>query len=264
MSFGRTGGLGCGGILVLLVISFIFGINPLQLLDQTGGVSPSPAPTQTGEAPDDVAGEFVSVVLASTEDVWSPLFRREGAAYRAPTLVLYDGITPTACGTGQAATGPFYCPGDQKIYLDLSFIRQLEQLGASGEFAIAYVLAHEVGHHVQNLSGTMDRMNQLRSRSTQTQANQLSVLLELQADCFAGVWAHEADEAQNLLERGDLEDGIDAAAAVGDDRLQQMAGRAVQRESFTHGSSQQRVSWFQRGYQTGSVNACDTFAEAGL
>ncbi|MDX1548840.1 MAG: neutral zinc metallopeptidase, partial [Rhodothermales bacterium] len=228
-----------------------------------GGPAP-PSASTTPPDRDDPAAAFVSVVLASTEDVWTDRFAASGSRYREPTLVLFDRITPTACGTGSAATGPFYCPGDENVYLDLSFFRELQRLGASGDFAVAYVIAHEVGHHIQRITGVEQQVRALQQRSDQRTANQLSVRMELQADCYAGVWAHHADGEQNLLEAGDVQEGLDAAAAVGDDRLQRMAGRAVQREAFTHGSSQERMAWFRRGLETGDAGACDTFEQAGL
>lgn len=261
----RMGGrLGLGGLILIAIIAFVLGENPLALISQVGGSS-GPAPAQASQpAANDPAAEFVSVVLASTEDVWNSLFANAGSRYQEPTLVLYSGMTQTACGLGQAATGPFYCPGDLQVYLDLSFLNELERMGASGDFAVAYVIAHEVGHHIQRITGTEQQVREMQSRLGQRQSNQLSVLMELQADCFAGVWAHHADQAQNLLEQGDIEEGLRAAASVGDDHLQKMAGRAVQPEAFTHGTSAQRMEWFRRGLQSGSANSCDTFGEAGV
>jgi len=202
----------------------------------------------------------VSVVLADTEDTWSAMFQHGGGRYEPPKLVLYTDMTQTACGLGSTASGPFYCPGDRKVYLDLGFFNELSRLGAPGDFARAYVIGHEVAHHVQNLLGTMDEVNSARAAAGRVEANKLSVMLELQADCYAGVWAYHAQKARSILEQGDVEEGIQAASAVGDDRLQRMAGHSVQPDSFTHGSSKQRVSWFRTGLRTGDLAACDTFS----
>jgi predicted metalloprotease len=199
-------------------------------------------------------------VLADTEDTWTTIFQKAGQTYAKPRLVLFTGRTQTACGTGQTASGPFYCPGDRKIYIDLSFYRTMQQrFGVKGEFAQAYVIAHEVGHHVQNLMGIMDKVDQLRRNASQTQANALSVRVELQADCFAGVWAKNADKARSILESGDVESALNAATAIGDDALQKQAQGYVVPDSFTHGSSAQRVRWFRRGLESGQVSACNTF-----
>lgn len=213
----------------------------------------------TGTPGDEVA-DFVSVILADTEDTWGKLFQTAGAQYRAPKLVLYNDAVRSACGLNSAAVGPFYCPSDAKVYLDLSFLGDLKHLGAPGDFAFAYVIAHEVGHHVQNLLGTSQKVQQARMQSDTVTANRLSVMLELQADCFAGVWAYYAHRDRQMLESGDLEEGLAAAAAVGDDRLQKRAGRAVSPDSFTHGSAKQRVYWFKRGFESGDVRKCNTFA----
>jgi len=218
------------------------------------------AARDSGSAPTDDEGRFAAVVLASTEDVWSDLFRQSGAAYRPPRLVLFEQRVDTRCGLAGAATGPFYCPGDQKLYIDLSFFRVLsERLGAQGDFARAYVIAHEVGHHVQNLEGTMEQLQQARQRVSETQYNALSVRVELQADCYAGVWANHAQQARQWLETGDIDEAINAAAAVGDDRLQRRMQGTVVPETFTHGSSAQRVRWFRSGWESGDPKACDTF-----
>jgi len=207
----------------------------------------------------------VSTVLADTEDVWGPIFQQGGGAYREPRLVLFRGAVPTACGTGQAAMGPFYCPGDQKVYIDLSFYDQLKnQLGAPGDFAQAYVIAHEVGHHVQHLLGISGQVEQMRGRVSQVAYNRLSVKLELQADCLAGVWAHHADQQRQILEQGDIEEAMNAAAKIGDDALQRAQTGQVVPDSFTHGTSAQRQRWFRTGLQSGSVQACDTFSAASL
>ena len=204
--------------------------------------------------------QFVSVVLADTEDTWNPLFRQMGRNYREPKLVLFENAVESACGYTSSAVGPFYCPPDQKVYLDFSFFRDLKnKLGAPGDFAQAYVIAHEVGHHVQNLMGTSTRVRNLQNRVGQVQANQLSVRLELQADCFAGIWAHHAQRQRQIIEQGDVEEAINAAASIGDDKLQKQSRGYVVPESFTHGSSAQRVKWFKTGIQTGNVEACNTF-----
>ena len=209
--------------------------------------------------------QFVSTVLADTEDVWKDVFSKGGATYREPKLVLFRGTTATACGTGESAMGPFYCPGDQKVYLDMDFFDTLSrQLGAPGEFARAYVVAHEVGHHVQNLMGLTDKVDAMRGRVSQTQQNALSVRLELQADCFAGIWANKSQQTKNWLDQGDIESAMNAAARIGDDALQKRSQGYVVPDSFTHGSSAQRQRWFNQGYKTGSVQACDTFNAQSL
>ena len=208
---------------------------------------------------------FVSTVLADTEDVWTDVFRQRGSNYQQPRLVLFRGATPTACGAGQAAMGPFYCPADQKVYIDLGFYETLKnRLGAPGDFAQAYVIAHEVGHHVQNLLGISTKVDQMRGRVGQAELNRLSVRLELQADCFAGVWAHHAQNARQILEQGDVEEAMNAAAKIGDDALQRAGGGAVVPDSFTHGTSAQRQRWFHTGLQHGSLKSCDTFAARTL
>jgi predicted metalloprotease len=208
---------------------------------------------------------FVSKVLASTEDTWREIFRASGKQYQDPKLVLFSGSTPTACGTGQSAMGPFYCPGDQKVYIDLSFYRDLKtRFKAPGEFAQAYVIAHEVGHHVQHLLGISGKVQAQRQRVSEAEGNALSVKLELQADCFAGVWGKRTDTMKQVLEPGDLEQALTAAAAIGDDRLQQQSRGRIVPESFTHGSSAQRVQWFRRGFESGDVNQCNTFASRSL
>jgi predicted metalloprotease len=254
--------LGGGGILLLLLLSVLTGQNPLQLLGMLNGDAPVSAPPAPRPAGTDEAADFVSVILASTEDAWGAMFSAAGQTYPPPKLVLFSDLVESACGMNSAATGPFYCPGDEKVYLDLGFLHELRQLGVSGDFAVAYVIAHEVGHHVQRVVGTERRFRQLQSQvRSQAEANALSVLMELQADCYAGVWGHHADAQRQLLEEGDVEEGLNAAAAIGDDRLQRMGGRGVNPDAFTHGSSQQRVQWFRTGLQTGRVDACDTFAQ---
>ncbi len=262
--------IGIGTIVIALLGGWLFGVNPLTILGLLSGEGGVPT-AQVQQAPahkppaDDRMARFVSTVLADTEDVWKDVFTQGGATYRNPKLVLFRGSTPTECGQGQAAMGPFYCPADQKVYIDLGFYETLKtQLGAPGDFAQAYVIAHEVGHHVQNLLGISNKMEQMRGRSSKTEYNALSVRLELQADCFAGVWAHHANNARQLLEQGDVEEAINAAAKIGDDALQRGHGGAVVPESFTHGSSAQRQRWFAKGIQNGSVKACDTFSARNL
>ena len=259
-------GIGIGTIVVALLGGWIFGINPITILNLLSGgggmeqVQVQQAPAQRPPA-DDRMAKFVSTVLADTEDVWKEVFRQGGKAYQEPRLVLFRGSTPTACGTGQSAMGPFYCPGDQKVYIDLVFYETLKnQLGAPGDFAQAYVIAHEVGHHVQNLLGITARMEETRQRVSQVQYNALSVRLELQADCLAGVWAHHGQKARQILEKGDIEEAMNAAARIGDDALQRAGGGQVVPDSFTHGTSAQRQRWFRTGIESGSVKACDTFS----
>ena len=268
---GGGGGFGFGGrsvglgtIAVAVVASYFLGLNPMTVISMLTGGSSGMAPVQQipSQAPpaSDQMAKFVSTVLADTEDTWTEIFRSQGGTYAKPRLVLFSGSTPTACGTGQTATGPFYCPGDQKIYIDLSFYRLMQQrFHVSGEFAQAYVIAHEVGHHVQHLMGISDKVDSARQRVSEAQANALSVRLELQADCFAGVWAHHADRARSILESGDVESALNAASAIGDDALQRQAQGHVVPDSFTHGTSAQRVRWFQRGIESGKLNACNTF-----
>ena len=259
--------IGIGTIVVALIGGWVLGINPLTLLGGLSGggsVVQAPAPAQAPPAHDTMA-QFVSTVLADTEDVWGPIFQQGGGTYREPRLVLFRGAVPTACGTGQAAMGPFYCPGDQKVYIDLSFYDQLKnQLGAPGDFAQAYVIAHEVGHHVQHLLGISGQVEQMRGHVSQVAYNRLSVKLELQADCLAGVWAHHADQQRQILEQGDIEEAMNAAAKIGDDALQRAQTGQVVPDSFTHGTSAQRQRWFRTGLQSGSVQACDTFSAASL
>lgn len=275
---GRMPGLGGGGrklglgtVVIALVGGWLLGVNPLTLLGMlSGGGAPmemsqpdTSSPQATGEK--DPSLQFVSVVLADTEDVWGTVFKQGGQAYQQPRMVVFRGSYPTACGQGDAAMGPFYCPGDRKVYLDLSFFDTLRQrLGAPGDFAQAYVVAHEVGHHVQNLLGVTDKVDALRGQISERRMNALSVKVELQADCFAGVWAKHSQQSKNWLEQGDLEEALNAAAQIGDDRLQSQAGQSVRPESFTHGSSAQRVRWFQRGAESGSLKSCNTFEASEL
>ena len=263
---GRRGGgrgLGLGSIVIAVIAAWIFGINPMTVLGLLGGVDTGAPVAQGPAAPPPAADReaaFVSTVLADTEDVWHALFRSGNSRYREPKLVLFRGAVPTACGTGQSAMGPFYCPLDSKVYIDLSFYDELQsRFGAPGDFAQAYVVAHEIGHHVQHLLGTLDTVQRAKQGIPQAQANALQVRVELQADCYAGVWAHHADRSRGVVEPGDIEEALNAAAAIGDDRLQRQARGTVSPESFTHGTSEQRARWFRRGFDQGSLNACDTF-----
>ena len=261
------GGLGLGTIVIVLLISWVTGTNPLTLFQLAGGLSGggASAPVEqgrTGAPTDDPQAIFAARVLGSTEDAWSRVFQAAGERYQPPTLVLFDETVQSACGTNSSAVGPFYCPADQKLYIDLTFFRQLdEQFGAPGDFAQAYVVAHEVGHHIQTLTGISEKVNAARQRASEVDGNRLSVLQELQADCFAGVWANHASD-RNLLQEGDVEEGLRAAAAIGDDVLQKRGQGRVSPESWTHGSSEQRVTWLRRGMSEGTVDACDTFGQA--
>jgi len=264
---GSTGGgrglkIGLGGTLLALIASYFFGIDPRLILGLMSAVpNQSSAPAVSSGTPQDQQGRFIAAVLGETEDTWSAIFQANGVQYLPPKLVLYRDEMPTACGSGSAAAGPFYCPLDRKVYLDLSFFQQLsDEFQAPGEFAEAYVLAHEVGHHVQNLLGISGKVRAAQERASDAQANQLSVRLELQADCFAGVWAKHADQTKHILEQGDVESALRAAAAVGDDTLQKRARGYVVPESFTHGSAAERTGWFKRGLTDGSIQGCDTFA----
>jgi predicted metalloprotease len=263
------GSIGIGTVAIALVASYFFGIDPGVVLGMLGGgdgqvTQQEQSPARQPPATDETA-RFVSTVLADTEDVWSEVFRAGGANYPKPKLVLFTGRTPTACGTGQSASGPFYCPGDQRVYIDLGFFRLMQQrFNVTGEFAQAYVIAHEVGHHVQNVMGIMGKVDGARQRASEAQANALSVRVELQADCFAGVWAKHANQARNILEAGDIDAALSAATAIGDDALQKQAQGYVVPDSFTHGSSAQRVRWFKRGIESGQVSACDTFSARTL
>ena len=247
------------GVLVLALVVTLLGGDPSVILEQVATPSGQTQPQQTSPVEDELA-DFTSVVLADTEDTWNAIFAEIGRAYPEPTLVLFSGAVQSACGFAQSAVGPFYCPADQKVYIDLSFYDELKRRHqAPGDFAQAYVIAHEVGHHVQNVLGISDQVRQLQSRASQAEANQLSVRLELQADCLAGVWANRADEARNILEQGDIEEALNAASQIGDDKLQQKAQGYVVPDSFTHGSSAQRVRWFRQGLQTGDPEQCNTF-----
>ncbi|MGZ5435103.1 MAG: KPN_02809 family neutral zinc metallopeptidase [Pyrinomonadaceae bacterium] len=258
------GGLGGLGGIVVLVLALVFGVDLRQLLGQlptSGGDVPTSRPANQQE---EELRQFVAVVLAETEDAWTDIFRQIGRTYRKPTLVIFNDRVDSACGVAGAAVGPFYCPGDQKLYIDLSFFQELRtKLDAPGDFAIAYVVAHEVGHHVQNLLGTMNEVNAARRRLSEEQANQLSVRVELQADFYAGVWAHYARN-RGIVEPGDIEEALGAASAVGDDRLQRRGQGYVVPDSFTHGTSEQRASWFRKGFDTGDVRQGDTFSSGGF
>ena len=260
-SRGKKAAVGGGAILIALLAAVFFGQDPAQVL-QTIGTAQQGA-TQSGTfqstPEEDELIDFLSVVLADTEDVWGTLFRQAGSSYTPARFEIFRGQTATACGTGSAASGPFYCPGDHKLYMDLSFLNELRKMGASGDFALAYVVSHEVGHHIQALTGRAKDVQMAKQRADRATANQLQVRMELEADCYAGVWAHHAHNQRQILEAGDIEEGLSAASSVGDDHLQRMAGRRVVPESFTHGTSAQRMEWFKRGLETGSVQACNTF-----
>lgn len=263
MPLGGGGKMGIGGLLVVVALALVFGVDPAMLL---GGGSGFTVPQESTRAPnsiDDETERFVAVVLADTEEVWSDLLSGQG--YAEPKLVLYSGGTVSACGAASAAAGPFYCPGDRQIYLDTEFFRVMDQrLGAGGDFAAAYVIAHEVAHHVQNLLGILPEVNAARARAGEAEGNRLSVMVELQADCFSGVWARHAEERFGALEPGDIDEALNAAAQIGDDTLQRNAGRVVVPDSFQHGTSEQRARWFARGYESGDPQACDTFDAAEL
>ena len=260
-------GIGLGSIVIALLAGWIFGINPLTVLGILGGdggwgspqTQQAPGPAKA-PPPQDKAAAFVSVVLRDTEQVWGKVLQASGSPYKEPKLVLFRGATPSACGTGESAMGPFYCPGDAKVYLDLEFFDTLsKRMGAPGDFAQAYVVAHEVGHHVQNLMGITAKVDAMRGRVSESQMNALSVRVELQADCLAGVWAHHSQKGKGWLEQGDIQEAMNAAAQIGDDTLQRQSTGRVRPESFTHGSAQQRMTWFKRGLDTGNANQCNTF-----
>ncbi|HEY9629968.1 MAG TPA: neutral zinc metallopeptidase [Coleofasciculaceae cyanobacterium] len=254
------------GLVIMAVIVTLLGGDPSILLDQVAPQDQNSRPGQVSQVQaEDEMSQFVSVVLADTEDTWSRIFQQAGERYVEPKLVLFSGAVQSACGNAGASTGPFYCPRDQKVYIDLSFYEQMKyELNAPGDFAQAYVIAHEIGHHVQNLLGISDQVQSLQQQGSKSQANQLSVRLELQADCFAGIWGNDAQRSRQILEQGDIEEALNAASAIGDDRLQsQSRGYAVP-ESFTHGSSAQRVRWFKKGFQTGDLNQCNTFETDSL
>jgi predicted metalloprotease len=267
-SFGGIG-LASGGIgtVVIVIVALLLGVDPRALLQQTTqSTAPTPSTHPVESSPEeDKLKDFVSAVLGSTEDTWGDIFKQSGRTYSDPKLVLFRGAVQSACGFSQAAVGPFYCPGDQKVYIDLGFYEELRtRFHAPGDFAEAYVIAHEVGHHVQNLLGISEKVAEAQQRGSREQANALSVRVELQADCLAGVWANHANEAKHILEQGDIESGLNAASAIGDDRMQMQSRGYVSPESFTHGSSAQRVRWFKQGLENGSVKQCDTFRAAQL
>ena len=259
------GGLAGGGIgtIVVVLIGLYFGIDPTVLLQTNVDTTPAPQSRQAGA--NDEMRDFVSRVLASTERTWGEIFRRNGAEYEQPKLVLFSGAVESACGFAQAASGPFYCPQDRKVYIDLDFFRELrERFRAPGDFAQAYVIAHEIGHHVQNQLGTMRKVQQAQGRSERGAANAVSVRLELQADCYAGIWAGTANRERKILEEGDVEEGLNAAAQIGDDRIQKRTQGYVVPEGFTHGSAEQRVRWFRRGLESGDLKQCDTFSSRSV
>jgi predicted metalloprotease len=258
-----VGGIAGGGIgvVVIALIAMFFGVDPRVILQDAGqGTSSGQQQAVPVDPAQDKLKDFVSVVLADTEDTWGEIFQKGGATYERPKLVLFTGAVRSACGMAQSAVGPFYCAGDRKVYIDLDFYKMLEQrFGAPGEFAKAYVVAHEIGHHVQNLLGISEKVRAAMERSSRERANQLSVRQELQADCYAGIWANHANRSRHILQTGDVEAGLNAAAAIGDDRLQKQTQGYVAPESFTHGSSAQRVQWFRTGLESGELSACDTF-----
>lgn len=266
---GRRGAAGGGiGLLIIIVIAILLGADPSKLLNDmssTDSVSTSSYDQPRTSSADNELADFVSVVLADTEDTWNELFRGYNRQYQEPRLVLFSGAVESACGYAQSAMGPFYCPRDQKVYIDLSFYQDLKyKLGAPGDFAQAYVIAHEVGHHVQNLLGISEQVYNARQRLSKSESNRLSVMQELQADCLAGVWASNADRARDILEDGDIEEGLNAASSIGDDRLQKQSKGYITPDSFTHGSSEQRVKWFKIGLRSGDLNSCNTFEAESL
>lgn len=259
----KVGGIGGLGLVAVVVISMFLGVDPTALLQVVGQSTQSTTMSteQTASTPaNDDMRNFVAVVLAETEDVWNETFQKAGRTYEEPKLVLFSGAVESACGMADAAVGPFYCPADQKVYLDLVFFDDLHtRFGASGDFAQAYVIAHEIGHHVQTQLGIIQKVNAMQARGSRAERNRLNVMLELQADCLAGMWAHQAQKKRNILEAGDIEEGLNAASAVGDDRIQKRTQGYVVPDSFTHGSSAQRVRWFKRGLEQGNIAACNTF-----
>lgn len=259
----RAGGVGIVGLLIMMGIAYVLGINPLEVLQvaDVGGPSASVEPGPVNSDPNDELAQFVSVVLADTEDTWNDIFALNGQTYQEPILVLFSDRVRSACGMASAASGPFYCPGDHKVYIDLVFYQELRsRFKAPGDFAQAYVIAHEIGHHVQSLTGISRRVHEQERRLPKAEANALSVRLELQADCFAGIWAHHAQRSRQVLEQGDLEEALNAAAAIGDDRIQKQSQGYVVPDAFTHGTSEQRVRWFRIGFESGDPDSCDTFS----
>jgi predicted metalloprotease len=258
-------GLGIGGTLIALAAAYFFGVDPRVILGLTETVSSVRQPQIESGTPTDQQGQFVAAVLGDTEDTWGALFQQAGAQYEPPTLVLFTNQVRSGCGGASAASGPFYCPADRKVYIDLAFYDELQtQFQAPGDFAQAYVLAHEVGHHVQTLMGTSDKVRAAQQSASREDANALQVRMELQADCYAGIWAHHADRTRQVLEEGDVDEALQAASAVGDDTIQRRTQGTVVPESFTHGSAEQRRSWFRRGLEQGSIQACDTFNSRGV
>ncbi|MBK8659076.1 MAG: neutral zinc metallopeptidase [Bacteroidetes bacterium] len=260
--------LGGVGTILVIIIALIMGKNPLQLLQTVGNMAGGAATEQTqpaGPQADDEAASFVKVVLADNEDVWHRLFEQEGMQYKEPKLVLFRSAVESACGSASAAMGPFYCSGDEKVYIDLSFYDELQnRFNAPGDFAMAYVVSHEVGHHIQHILGISDKVHAMREKLSEEEYNKLSVKLELQADFLAGVWAHHAQKMKQVLETGDIEEALNAANAIGDDKLQKQAQGYVVPDAFTHGTSEQRMRWFKKGFETGDINQGDTFAAAAL
>ncbi len=267
---GRVGGVGIGTVVIALVASYFLGIDPSTILNvaqtvQGPGSAATSKPIDPATDPDAQLKSEMSKVLRKTEDTWGKIFADSGNQYQKPKLFLYSGQTNTACGAGQAAMGPFYCPGDQKVYLDMAFFREMEQrFRAGGDFARAYVIAHEIGHHVQNLTGVTEKTDAMRDRVSKTEYNKISVRVELQADCFAGAWAYHSNRAKPFLDPNDVDEALKAANAIGDDMLQKQARGVAMPDSFTHGSSAQRARWFKTGFDTGSLKACDTFAAREL
>ena len=258
----KVGGISGLGLVAIVVISMFFGVDPTELLQGLSGTQMSSVSTEQSNSPSarDDARRFVAVVLGQTEDVWNDTFRKAGRAYQPPKLVLFSRSVESACGIAGSAVGPFYCPADQKVYLDLSFFEDLRtRFGVSGDFAQAYVIAHEVGHHVQTLIGISQKVQELQARVGPSEKNRLSVMMELQADCLAGIWAHQTEKTRRVIEAGDIEEGLNAASAIGDDRIQKRSQGYVVPDAFTHGSSAQRVRWFKAGLESGNMQSCDTF-----
>ena len=265
LPIGRAGGIGGLGLVAVVLVSMFLGVDPSVVLDGITGSEPAPRTSSGAPAERGSTEDFVAAVLGDTEQTWHTLLDGQGRRYAEPTLVMFSGATSSACGMGEAAMGPFYCPNDRRIFIDLRFFEEMRQrFKAPGDFAQAYVIAHEVGHHVQNLLGIAGRARQAQQGASRAEANRISVRVELQADCFAGLWAHHADRARNILEAGDVEEALNAASAIGDDRLQRQAQGRVVPDSFTHGTSEQRVRWFRRGLESGSLQACDTFNASSL
>lgn len=274
----RRGGSKMGGLMTIgiVIAGLVFGFNPMKLISMTGGAGgltgggglagPSGGGVQydASAQKDDEAGQFVSAVLGYTEDTWTQIFKGYGATYQPPTLVMFEGAVRSGCGTQSSAAGPFYCPGDKQVYIDTAFFRELQNMGAAGDFAMAYVIGHEVAHHIQNLEGTSMKVQRRQRQVAKVDANRLSVLTELQADCYAGVWAHHTQKRTQFLEVGDLEEGLNAAAQIGDDVLLRKAGQNPHESMYTHGSAKQRQEWFTNGLRNGQIEKCDTFGQAGV